>query len=127
MIFHIYRNNKSIISNDNFTMQIDFTPFLNILQNRPATSRIYNLTGSSSALLLTLYDEPFLVVELTEELAEELCKDINFFREALKKEQVFFLPETNGPSLSGERAKVIYSLREKDSLVSSFRNQTSTM
>jgi transcription-repair coupling factor (superfamily II helicase) len=106
-------------------MQIDFTPFLNILQKCPAGTRIYNLTGSSSAFLLALCNEPFLAVELTEELSEELFKDINFFREALKKEQVFFLPETNGPSLSGERAKVIYSLKEKDSLVSSFRNQTS--
>jgi transcription-repair coupling factor (superfamily II helicase) len=106
-------------------MQIDFRPFLDILQKFSESCRIYNLKGSSLALLLALYDKPFLVVELTEELAEELFKDINFFREALKKEQVFFLPENNGPSLSGERAKIIYFLKEKDSLVSSFRNQTS--
>jgi transcription-repair coupling factor (superfamily II helicase) len=99
-----------------------FTPLLNIINQDLKDSRIYNLTGSSAALLFALYDKPFLAVELTEELAEELCKDINFFREALKKDRVFFFPEPDGPSLSGERAKIVYSLKENDSLVSSFKN-----
>ncbi len=101
---------------------MDFTPLQNIIKDGFKYSCIYNLTGSSVALLLALYDEPFLAVELTEELAEELHKDINFFREALKKEHVFLLPEPDGPSLSGKRAKVVYSLKGKNSIVCSFKN-----
>lgn len=100
-------------------MPVDFTSFSNILNEE---KRIYNLTGSSAALLLALCDEPFLAVELTEELAGELCKDANFFREALKKEPVLLLPEPNGPSLSGERAKVVHALKGEGSLVTSLRN-----
>jgi transcription-repair coupling factor (superfamily II helicase) len=100
-------------------MPIDFTPFLDIINEK---SRIYNLPGSSAALLFAIYDKSFFAVELTEELAEELYKDINFFREAFKKDPVFFLPDPDGPSLSGERAKIVFSLRKNDSLVSSFKN-----
>ncbi|MEW6214915.1 MAG: DEAD/DEAH box helicase, partial [Nitrospirota bacterium] len=98
------------------------TPLLNIIQQGLKYPRIYNLTGSSTALLLALHDEPFLTVESTEELAEELHKDINFFRDVLKKDRVFLLPEPNGPSISGERAKIIYSLKKNDSFVTSFKN-----
>ena len=101
---------------------MDFTYLQNIFGQDLRGSRIYNLTGSSAALLFAIYDKPFLAVELTEELAVELYKDISFFREALKKDRVFFLPEPDGPSLSGKRAKVVYSLKENDSLVSSFKN-----
>lgn len=90
-------------------------------------SRVFNLTGSSAALFFATSDEPFLAVEFTEESAEELCKDINFFRNALKKDRVLFLPEPNGPAISGERAKVIHSLGEKDSLVSSLKNLESPL
>jgi transcription-repair coupling factor (superfamily II helicase) len=69
-----------------------------------------------------LCDEPFLAVETTEESAEELFKDTNFFRTALGKNHVLFLPEPNGPALSGQRAGVIHSLGERDSLVVSFKN-----
>jgi transcription-repair coupling factor (superfamily II helicase) len=106
---------------------MDFTPLLNIIEQDLKGSRIYNLTGSSVALLLALYDKPFLAVELTEELAVELYKDITFFREVLKKDHVLFLPEPDGPSLSGERAKVVYSLKENRSLVSSFNNLKSLL
>jgi transcription-repair coupling factor (superfamily II helicase) len=74
-----------------------------------------------------LCDEPFLAVETTEESAEELCKDINFFRTALGKRYVLFLPEANGPALSGRRAGIIHSLGERDSLVISFKNLNSTV
>lgn len=104
---------------------MDFTPLQNIIKDGFKDSRIYNLTGSSAALLLALYDEPFLAVELTEELAEELHKDINFFREAFKKEHVLLLPEPDGPSLSGKRAKIVYSLKGKNSIVCSFKNLNS--
>src|SRR4030065_2908271 len=99
-------------------MSINFIPLLKIIEEGLKHPRLYNLTGSSSALLLALYDKPFLAIELTEELAEELYKDINFFREAFKRDPVLFIPEPNGPPLSGEGAKIIYSLKEKNSLVS---------
>jgi transcription-repair coupling factor (superfamily II helicase) len=102
-------------------MAIDFTFLTETLEEGLKESRLYNLTGSSSALLLALYDKPYFAVEVTEELAEELCKDINFFREMLKKDNVLFLPEPDGPTLSGQRAKTISSLRKTDSLVCSFK------
>jgi transcription-repair coupling factor (superfamily II helicase) len=100
-------------------MSMDFTPLLNIIEEGFRESRLYNLTGSSSALLLALYDKPYLAVEGTEERAEELAKDINFFREGLKKNFITFLPEPDG--FAGERAKKIYSLKKGDSLVCSFK------
>ncbi|MDH5203829.1 MAG: hypothetical protein OEW69_11335, partial [Nitrospirota bacterium] len=103
-------------------MPIDLIFFKYIIQEGLKIPRIYNLTGSSPGLLLALYNKPFLVFEPTEERAEELHKDINFFRETLKRDPVLFLPESNGPSLSGQRAKTIYYLKKSDSLVSSFKN-----
>jgi len=79
------------------------------------------------ALLLSLCDERFLAVEATEESAEELCKDINFFRTALGKKHVFSLPEANGPALSGQRAGIIHFLGEEDSLIVSFKNLDSAV
>lgn len=84
-------------------------------------SRIYNLKGSSAALLFAMNDEPFIAVEATEERAEELYRDVNFFRAALKKDTVFFLPEPDGTSRAGERSKTACFLKESDSLVSSFK------
>lgn len=101
---------------------MDFTPLLNIIQQDLKSVRIYNLTGSSAALLLALYDKPFIALESTEERAEELSKDINFFREVLRKDSVSFLPEPDGPSLSGERARIIHQIKKDDSFVSSFKN-----
>ncbi len=98
---------------------MDFVPLLNITEEGFKESRLCNLTGSSSALLLALYDKPYLAVEGTEESAGELSKDINFFREVLKKNTVTFLPEPDG--IAGERAKKIYSLQKGDSLVCSFK------
>lgn len=102
-------------------MPIDFTPLINIAENLKS-SRIYNLKGSSKALFLALLEEPFIAFEPTEELAEELYKDINFFREVLKRDSIFFLPEPNGPSVCGKRAQTIYLLKEDNSFVSSFKN-----
>jgi transcription-repair coupling factor (superfamily II helicase) len=108
-------------------MPIDLTFLITIIREGLKTSRIYNLTGSSSALLLALYDKPFLAVESTEERAEEFYKDIIFFREVLKREPVLFLPEPDGSSLSGQRAKTFYNYKKSDSLVSSFKNLQSLM
>jgi len=105
-------------------MMIDLTPLINIITEGLKDSRLYNLTGSSSALFLSLYDKPFLAIEVTEEATEGLCKDINFFREVLRKDPVLFLPEPDGAALSGERAKTISSLKKSDSLVCSFKTLT---
>jgi transcription-repair coupling factor (superfamily II helicase) len=86
------------------------------------TSRIYNLTGSSLALFLALQNEPFFAVESNQELSEELGRDINFFRVALQKDAALYLPEPDGAALSGERARIIDSLRQGDSIVTSFNN-----
>jgi len=88
------------------------------------TGRIYNLKGSSAALLFALNDAPFIVLTSNEERAYEMSKDINFFSDALKQEHVLFLPDPDGPSLSGRRAEVILSLKETTSLVSSLKNLT---
>jgi transcription-repair coupling factor (superfamily II helicase) len=102
-----------------------FTPLAEVLQQAGKGSRIYNLTGSSAALFLALTGEPFLAVELTDERAEEISRDINFFRDILKKPRVLFIPEPDGPSASGTRAQKVRSFVKKDSLVCSFRNLAS--
>ncbi len=101
---------------------MDFPPLQKIITEGLPCSRIYNLRGSSAALFLALIDDHFLAVESNEERAEELFKDINFFREALNKDTVLLLPEPDGPAISGDRAKTIHSLTEPHSLVCSFRN-----
>jgi len=101
---------------------MDIIPLENIIREGLKHPRIYNLTGSSAALLLALYDEPFLAIESTEELAEDLCRDINFFRDALKRDHVIYLPEPDGSALAGERARAIFSLKRSDSLISSIKN-----
>jgi transcription-repair coupling factor (superfamily II helicase) len=101
---------------------MDFTPIHNIIQSGLKEELIYNLTGSSAALLFGFLDDPFFISELTEENAQVLCKDINFFRDALKKDHVRFLPEPDGPARAGERADIIASLSQQISLVTSFRS-----
>jgi len=98
--------------------------FHNIIQQGLETGRIYNLKGSSAALLLALYDKPYLVVASNEERAYELGKDINFFRETLQKEHVLYLPEPDGPATSGKRATVVNALKNTTSLVCSLKNLT---
>ncbi|MGB9716595.1 MAG: transcription-repair coupling factor [Thermodesulfovibrionales bacterium] len=95
---------------------------IEIIEEGSKHKHIYNLTGSSAAFIFAYYDNPYLVVEATEELAEELCRDINFFRDVLRKEHVLFLPEPDGPAISGQRAETISSMRRNDSIVCSFRS-----
>lgn len=90
----------------------------------PFPSRIYNLSGSSMALFLALQDKPFIMVEQTEETAEELYKDILFFRAVLNVSRItprgiLFLPGPNGPESSGHRAEVVYKFTEGDSVITS--------
>lgn len=86
------------------------------------TSRIYNLSGSSAALFLSLQDSPFLAVEKTEDLASRLYEDIVFFKKFLavpESGQLLFLPEPNGPESSGRRAEVVSKIMEGGSVVTS--------
>ncbi|NWF98066.1 MAG: transcription-repair coupling factor [Nitrospirae bacterium] len=108
-------------------MQISLSYFQDILRRKSEISRIYNLTGSSSALLLAMCDEPFFAVDGDESLAAELCEDINFYRSALKKNKVFYLPEPDGPEISGKRAEIILTINDNDSLTSSSINFNSSI
>ncbi len=89
--------------------------------------RIFNLTGSSSALLLALEQKPFVAVEKDEAKAEVLKKDIDFYRNMFSGSKVLFLPDPNGPASSGRRAEIIHSLKESDSLVTSLKNLVTTL
>ena len=91
------------------------------------TSHIYNLAGSSAALLLSFSKEPFLAVEQTEESALRLYEDIGFFLRVMRppQETLRFLPEPNGIESSGKRAEVLYGIKEGDSLVTSVKGMDS--
>jgi len=102
-----------------------FTPLLQAIKQSVRPSRIYNLKGSAVALFFALMDDPFFVVEHTDEQAHDVTKDINFFRTALNKPQVVYLPEPDGPSRSGERYRIIQTLKDEGSLVSSVQNLNS--
>jgi len=106
-------------------MPVDFAPLQKAIAQLRNEPRIYNLTGSSAALFFALYEEPFIVFEANEERAEELSVDINFFRDSLGKQRVLYLPEPDGPSRSGVRARVAGSLDGTASLVTSFNNLSS--
>ncbi|MFA4827706.1 MAG: transcription-repair coupling factor [Thermodesulfovibrionales bacterium] len=103
---------------------MDFSLFSDRVKNISPSSRIYNLSGSSMALFLVLQDKPFIMIEHTEETAEELYKDILFFRSVLNVSRItpcdiLFLPEPNGPEICGHRAEVIYNFNEGDSIITS--------
>lgn len=102
-----------------------FTPLLQAIEHAAGTSRIYNLKGSAAALFFAIMNDPFFVVEHTDEQAHDLSKDINFFRHSLDKPQVCYIPEPDGPSLSGKRYRIIQTLKDEHSLVSSFQNLAS--
>lgn len=92
------------------------------------TSRIYNLSGSSVALFLSLQDKPFLAIEKTEDLASRLYEDIVFFGKLLavsEAQQLLFLPEPNGPESSGRRAGVVSGIIDGVSIVTSLNGMSS--
>lgn len=94
----------------------------NFISGIPADAyHIYNLAGSSAALFLCLRQEPFVVVEQTEEAAARLYEDILFFLRMMRAEsrEVYFLPEPNGPESSGRRADVSYRIKDGVSVVTS--------
>ncbi|MFZ2197598.1 MAG: hypothetical protein WAV13_07705, partial [Thermodesulfovibrionales bacterium] len=90
-------------------------------------SDIYNLIGSSAALLLAVEEAPFVALEKDEARAEILKRDIDFYREIFPVGKTFFLPDSNGAATSGRRAEIIYDLKEEDSIVSSSKNLLTTL
>jgi len=94
----------------------------------PDVCRIYNLTGSSSALLLALQEKPFVAIEKEEDGARILKKDMHFYRDLLGLGgSVLILPDSGGPEAAGSRAELLYKLEDRDSLVTSSANLTSTL
>jgi hypothetical protein len=89
-------------------------------------SSIYNLTGSSAALLLALEDAPFAAVEKDEARAEILKRDMDFYREIFSGGK-YFSADRNGPASSGRRAEVLSHLTSGDSLVTSENNLIATL
>ncbi|MCL5024445.1 MAG: transcription-repair coupling factor [Nitrospirae bacterium] len=96
----------------------DIKAFLSV----PAgVSALYNLAGSSAALLLSLQEKPYLAVERTEDAAQKLCDDVKFFLSLFPgpERRIHFLAEPNGPETAGRRAQVIHELSEGDSVITS--------
>ncbi len=89
----------------------------------PGTAHIYNLAGSSAALFLALQREPFVAVAQTEEAAQRLHEDVQFFLALTQRpsRNVFFLPEPNGPEASGKRARTVQQMRGDDSIITSIK------
>ena len=103
---------------------MDIRTLLNsrLLSHLRGNDRVYNLTGSSAALLLALEPKPFAAIEKDNQSAEALKKDIEFYRTVFPGEKVCFIPDAEGPERSGERAAVLLSMRPEDSVVTSFQN-----
>ncbi len=93
------------------------------------TSGVYNLSGSSAALFLSLQREPFIAVEQTEDKALKLYEDMRFFLELEDRPsgRVFFLPDPNAPESSGRRAEVVRCVRPGDSVVASVSGKNSAL
>lgn len=108
---------------------MDVFPLLkkNFLRLTSKEDRIYNLTGSSSALLLALEQKPFAAVEKDEAKARDLKNDINFYRSLLSGDSLFFLPDVDGPAASGSRAETLYLLKKSGSIVTSSKNLRSNL
>lgn len=85
-------------------------------------SRVFNLTGSAAALLLSLEQRPFVALEKDEAAAESFAADINFFRRVFGRVPVHFLPDPEGRARSGERARLMHGLAEDASLVASIQS-----
>lgn len=86
-------------------------------------SRIYGLSGSSMALFLALQKTPFLAIAHTEDEAHRLYEDVSFFRNILwsleDRATVLFLPDSNDPQASGERAQLIQRIKKGASVITS--------
>lgn len=90
------------------------------------TERIYNLSGSSSSLLLSLSGDPFVLIAGTEEEAIRQFNDIDFYRRLLGRSfTLYHLPEPDGAEEAAKRAEVINEMAEGDSIVLSVDSYTS--
>lgn len=100
-------------------MSASLDPFNNLLKDLDLkTKRIYNLTGSSPALLLSLLGNPFVLITGTEEESIRFYKDIAFFNKLLgRSDRLYYLPEPDDIERAGKRAEVIYEIGRDDSLV----------
>jgi transcription-repair coupling factor (superfamily II helicase) len=78
----------------------------------PCPLRVYNLTGSSISLFLSLIEEPFVMVDETEESALKIWQDIQFYKKVFHSDvsSVCFLPLSDGADVTGKRAEAIYRL-----------------
>lgn len=95
----------------------------------PGASRIYNMPGSFIALFLSLQEDPFVVIEKTEDAAVRLYEDTLFFKKLLQRDckGLLFLPEPNGPESSGRRAEALYSIGNCASIVTSVNAMNAPM
>jgi len=100
---------------------MDFTPFFKRTKDIPPFSSVFDLSGSSIALFLSMYEKPFIMIASTEEEAAELYKDIFFFRSITgisgPGHNILFLQEPDSPQTAGKRAEVIYNFTEGASVV----------
>lgn len=82
------------------------------------TQRIYNLSGSSPALLLSLLEKPFVLITGTEEESIRLYNDITFFNKLIgRSNRLYHLPEPDGLERAGKRAEVLYEIGRGDSII----------
>lgn len=87
------------------------------------TQRIYNLSGSSLALLLSLIENPFVLITGTEEESIRLYNDITFFNKLIGRSNcLYHLPEPDGLERAGKRAEVLYGIGRGDSLILSINS-----
>ncbi len=75
--------------------------------------KVYNLSISHEALILNLYERPFIAIEDSYENARKLYLDFLFFKEALdrgSKKTVIFFPPNLSKENRGLRCKALYEL-----------------
>lgn len=91
------------------------------------TQRIYNLSGSSLSLLLSLIGNPFVLITGTEEESIRLYNDITFFNKLIGRSNcLYHLPEPDGLERAGKRAEVLYKISRGDSLILSINSFNSS-
>ncbi|MFN3396608.1 MAG: transcription-repair coupling factor [Thermodesulfovibrionales bacterium] len=87
------------------------------------TQRIYNLSGSSPALLLSLLGNPFVLITGTEEESIRLYNDITFFNKLIgRSNRLYHLPDPDGLERAGKRAEVLYEIGRGDSIILSINS-----
>jgi len=89
---------------------------------RSAGEGVYGLRGSSPALLLALWEEPFLLAVPSAAEAQRLLEEVEFFLKALGLERnLLLLPEPDGARASGQRALCAKALKDRPSVVATLR------